>query len=98
MANEQNLVPFDSESAKLAQPKSVKSRYKNKLIRDAIAEEIWAELEANPHKLRDIARGWVDRAIENSSDATSMADLMDGKQKERIEADVNSVIRVTLDD
>lgn len=89
MANEQNLVPFDSESAKLAQPKSVEARKKNKLIREALANEIWAQLDADPCKLREIARGIIDRSAESSSDLSVMADIVDGKQKDRIEADVN---------
>lgn len=89
MANEQNLVPFDSESAKLAQPKSVEARKKNKLIREALANEIWAQLDADPRKLREIARGIIDRSAESSSDLSVMADIVDGKQKDRIEADVN---------
>lgn len=98
MANEQNLVPFTSETAKLAQPKSVEARHKNKLIREALAKEIWEQLDADPHKLRDIARGIIERSTESSGDLSVMADIVDGKQKDRIEADVNSVIRVTLDD
>lgn len=89
MANEQNLVPFDSETAKLAQPKSVEARKKNKLIREALANEIWEQLDADPRKLREIARGIIDRSAENSTDLSIMADIVDGKQKDRIEADVN---------
>ena len=99
MANEQNLKPFDSETAKINQPKSVEARQKNKLIREALAKEIWAELDADPRKLREIARGIIDRSTENSGDLSVMADIADGKQKDRIEADVTqNVIRVTLDD
>ncbi len=99
MANEQNLKPFDSETARINQPKSVEARQKNKLIREALAKEIWAELDADPRKLREIARGIIDRSTENSGDLSVMADIVDGKQKDRIEADVTqNVIRVTLDD
>ena len=92
MANEQNLIPFDSESAKIAQPKAVKSRYKNKLIREAIASEIWAYFEENPDKLREVARGLADRSAENSGDLSVMADIIDGKQKDTVAVENEHII------
>ena len=77
---------------------SVASRERNKLIREELAREIWNILDTDPSKLHEIARGIVDRSTQNSGDLSTMADIVDGKQKDRIEADVNSVIRVTLDD
>ena len=89
MANEQNLTPFNSETGRLAQPKSVESRRRNKLIREALANEIWEQLEEEPGKLREIARGIIERSTRDSGDLSIMADIVDGKQKDRIEADVN---------
>lgn len=100
MANEQNLKPItSSEQARAMQEKSVEARNKNKLIREALAKEIWAELDADPRKLREIARGFVDRAMKNSNDVLAMADIMDGKQKDTLAVEnEHIVIRLNHDD
>ena len=74
------------------QRKSVEARNKKKLIREEVAKEIWAILDEDPSKLHEIARGFVSRAAENSSDAMAMADIMDGKQKESVAVENEHII------
>ena len=97
MANEQNLVPIRSESvAREMQLKSAKKRSDNvkekKLIRERILERMG---EADWDEYID---GIIARAKENKQDAEFLRDTIGQKPTEHIEADVNSVIRVTLDD
>ena len=87
MANEQNLVHFDSETAKLAQPKSVEKRYENKIRNGLIREAIMRELTEDD--LREIARGAIERAKEDSQSFRDVRDTVDGKLTDHIEADVN---------
>lgn len=101
MANEQNLVPIrkgdlSSEELKKRQSnggkKSAEVRRENKLIRERILERMG---EADWDEYID---GIIARAKENKQDAEFLRDTIGQKPTEHIEADVSSVIRVTLDD
>ena len=83
MANEQNLKKFTSETAKENQPKSVESRYKNKVKKGLIADAILDELSVDD--LREIARGIIDRSKENSSDLVAMRDTIGEKPVDRVQ-------------
>ncbi len=88
MANEQNLKKFTSETAKENQPKSVESRYRNKIKKGLIADAILEELSADD--LREIARGMIDRAKENSGDLVAMRDTIGEKPKTEVDATVKN--------
>lgn len=93
MANEQNLIPFDSESARLAQSKSVEKRYENKIKRGLIADAILAEL--SEEDLREIARGIIERSKDNSDDLVKMRDTIGEKPKDSLEVEGSGIeIRV----
>lgn len=84
MANEQNLIKFNSETGKENQPKSVESRYRNKIKKGLIADAILEELTVDD--LREIARGMIDRSKENSGDLVAMRDTIGEKPTDRVEA------------
>lgn len=86
MANEQNLKKFTSETAKENQPKSVESRYKNKIRNGLIASAIMETLSDDD--LREIARGIIDRAKENSDDLVKLRDTIGEKPTEHHEVSV----------
>lgn len=101
MANEQNLQPIrkgelSKEEAKrrgsLGGVRSAEVRRENKLIRERILERMG---EADWDEYID---GIIARAKENKQDAEFLRDTIGQKPTEHIEADVSSVIRVTLDD
>lgn len=83
MANEENLKPFNSETAKLNQPKSVESRYKNKIKMGLIASAILEELSEDD--LREIARGIINRSKENSGDLVAMRDTIGEKPVDKVQ-------------
>lgn len=83
MANEQNLRKFDSETAKLNQPKAVESRYKNKIKKGLIADAILAEL--SEEDLREIARGIIERSKNDSDDLVKLRDTIGEKPKDALE-------------
>lgn len=99
MANEQNLVPFDkrteSEQREIARAGGIasgKARRENKLIKDRILERMgetdWDTMIDN----------LIERASADTKSFEVLRDTIGQKPTEHIEADVNSVIRVTLDD
>lgn len=96
MANEQNLRTPSTSEAREMQLKSAKKRSDNvkekKLIRERILERMG---EADWDEYID---GIIARAKENKQDAEFLRDTIGQKPTEHIEADVSSVIRVTLDD
>ena len=101
MANEQNLIPIrkgelSSEEAKrrgsLGGVRSGEVRRENKLIKDRILERMG---ETDWDEYID---GIIARAKESKQDAEFLRDTVGQKPSEHIEADVSSVIRVTLDD
>lgn len=83
MANEQNLKPFNSETAKLNQPKAVESRYKNKIKMGLIADAILEELSEDD--LREIARGIIERSKNDSDDLVKLRDTIGEKPKDSLE-------------
>ena len=97
MANEQNLLPggshkFTLEEASRGGKRSAEVRRENKLIKDRILERMG---ETDWDEYID---GIITRAKESKLDAEFLRDTVGQKPTEHIEADVNSVIRVTLDD
>ena len=101
MANEQNLIGHGfhertaSEQREIARAGGVRSgeaRREKKLIRERILERMG---EADWDEYID---GIIARAKENKQDAEFLRDTIGQKPTEHIEADVSSVIRVTLDD
>ena len=89
MANEQNLKKFNSETAKANQPKSVESRYKNKIRNGLIASAIMESLSDDD--LREIARGIIDRAKESSDDLVKLRDTIGEKPVDRQEVAVADI-------
>ena len=88
MANEQNLKPItSSEEARAKQKKSVEKRYENKIRKGLIADAILDAL--SEEDLREIARGMIDRAKENSSDLIAMRDTIGEKPVEKHEVKLN---------
>lgn len=83
MAKEDNLIHFDSERGKEMQKKSVEARYENKIKRKMIEEAIRNELK--DEDLRDIARGIIDRAKDNTYDLIAMRDTLGEKPKDVVE-------------
>lgn len=101
MANEQNLKPIrkgdlSNEELKKRQSnggkKSAQVRRENKLIKDRILERMG---ETDWDEMID---GLINRSKDSVKDFEVLRDTIGQKPTERIEADVNSVIRVTLDD
>lgn len=94
MPNIENLKPFNSETGKEMQKKSVEARYENKikrkLIEDAIRENLTEE------DLRDIACGIIKRAKENTYDLVAMRDTLGEKPIDRIEADLDETVNITI--
>lgn len=78
MANEKNLAkPFDSETGREMQIKSVEARNKNTIKRRLIEEAIRKELTDDD--LREIARGIIKRSKENTYDLVAMRDTLGEK-------------------
>ena len=99
MANEQNLVPNSerspSELRELARKGGIRSgevRRENKLIKDRILERMG---ESDWDTMID---NLIERASADTKSFEVLRDTIGQKPTEHIEADVNSVIRVTLDD
>lgn len=99
MANEQNLVPFDkrteSEQREIARAGGIasgKARRENKLIKDRILERM-GETDWNT-----MIDNLIERASADTKSFEVLRDTIGQKPTEHIEADVNSVIKVTLDD
>ena len=97
MANEQNLLPggshkFTLEEASRGGKKSAQVRRENKLIKDRILERMG---ETDWDEMID---GLINRSKDSVKDFEVLRDTIGQKPTEHIEADVNSVIRVTLDD
>lgn len=97
MANEQNLLPggshkFTLEEASKGGRNSAKVRRENKLIKDRILERMgetdWDTMIDN----------LIQRASLDTKSFEVLRDTIGQKPTEHIEADVNSIIRVTLDD
>lgn len=101
MANEQNLIPIQKgeltkEEAKRrgsnGGKRSAEVRRENKLIKDRILERMgerdWDEM----------IDGLIQRSKDSVKDFEVLRDTIGQKPTEHIEADVNNVIRVTLDD
>ena len=97
MANEQNLRPFDSDTAREAQAKSVEKRYENKIKKGLIASAILEVLSEDD--LREIARGIIERSKENSNDLIAMRDTIGEKPKDTLTVEnENIVVRLHHDD
>ena len=97
MANEQNLRPFDSNTAREAQAKSVEKRYENKIKKGLIASAILEVLSEDD--LREIARGIIERSKENSNDLIAMRDTIGEKPKDTLTVEnENIVVRLHHDD
>ena len=95
MANEQNLAkPFDSETGRKMQIKSVEARNKNTVKRRLIEEAIRKEL--TDEDLREIARGIIKRSKDNTYDLIAMRDTLGEKPVDRQE--VSAVINDPFDE
>lgn len=101
MANEQNLIPIQKgeltkEEAKRrgsnGGKRSAEVRRENKLIKDRILERM-GEKDWN-----EMIDGLIQRSKDSVKDFEVLRDTIGQKPTEHIEADVNNVIRVTLDD
>lgn len=103
MANQQNIEPYkfkkgdlSSEEAarrgSLGGKESVKARKENKLIKDRILERMG---ESDWDTMID---NLIERASLDTKSFEVLRDTIGQKPTEHIEADVSSVIRVTLDD
>lgn len=101
MANEQNLIGHGfhertaSEQREIARAGGVRSgqvRRENKLIKDRILERMG---EADWNTMID---NLIERASADTKSFEVLRDTIGQKPTEHIEADVNSVIKVTLDD
>ena len=97
MANEQNLMPpFSPSVAREMQKLSAKKRKENTAEKKLIKERILERMGEDDWD--EYIDGIIARAKENKLDAEFLRDTIGQKPTEHIEADVNSVIRVTLDD
>ena len=101
MANEQNLIGHGfhertaREQREIARAGGVRSgqvRRENKLIKERILERMG---ETDWDEMID---GLINRSKDSVKDFEVLRDTIGQKPTEHIEADVNSVIRVTLDD
>ena len=96
MANEQNLAkPFDSETGREMQKKSVEARNKNTIKRRLIEEAIRKEL--TDEDLRDIARGIIKRSKVNTYDLVAMRDTLGEKPIEVQQVIETPVIKDDID-
>ena len=97
MANEQNLMPpFSPSVAREMQKLSAKKRKENTAEKKLIKERILERMGEDDWD--EYIDGIIARAKENKLDAEFLRDTIGQKPTEHIEADVNSVIKVTLDD
>lgn len=97
MANEQNLKPItNSKMARELQEKSVQKRKENDLKRKTFKEEIEKQLGKD---LTSIIESMITEAKKGNVKATEfLRDTIGEKPKDIIDANVNTDIRVTLDD
>ena len=103
MANEQNIEPYKFKKGELSSEeaarrgslggvRSAEVRRENKLIKDRILERM-GETDWNT-----MIDNLIERASADTKSFEVLRDTIGQKPTEHIEADVNSVIRVTLDD
>ena len=101
MANEQNLIPLNKRSKKVQREIQEKGRQANKAKiegRKTLREELLALLEKGDTQNR-VSLSLIEKAMTGDTKAFEVIrDTIGEKPKDVIDANVNTEIKVTLDD